>query len=273
MNTFNTLYRRFNKEHKEIICQMPSKKLAQEFIDDLVHFLFPVNMGRNMSRLETEAAYNQLQFMFKTLLNPIKKHLPSSVDNLCKKFCSSLPMIYDMLLIDAKGLLQNDPAANSLAEVIIAYPGFYAIAVYRITHALYKLKLPVLPRIISEYAHSRTGIDIHPGASIGKSFFIDHGTGIVIGETTIIKNNVKIYQGVTLGALSVEKKMAKSKRHPTIENNVTIYAGTTILGGDTIVGHDSIIGGNVWLTESVPPYSLVLNKSECIVKNKKTIKK
>jgi serine O-acetyltransferase len=150
-----------------------------------------------------------------------------------------------------------------------AYPGFYAIAAYRFSHELYIMKIPILPRLISEHAHSVTGIDIHPGAKIGSGFFIDHGTGVVIGETSILGDNVKIYQGVTLGALSVAKSEANKKRHPSIEDNVIIYSGTTILGGKTVIGHDSIIGGNVWLTESVPPFSLVYHKSEIRVRANK----
>ena len=139
--------------------------------------------------------------------------------------------------------------------------------IYRLSHPLYKLKIPIIPRLFSEHAHSITGIDINPGAKIGNSFFIDHGTGIVIGETTVIGNNVKIYQGVTLGALNVRKEDAKTKRHPSIEDNVIIYSGATILGGNTIVGHDSIIGGNVWLTSSIDPYSVVYHKSEVHFRN------
>ncbi|HSN59763.1 MAG TPA: hypothetical protein VLR49_02430, partial [Ferruginibacter sp.] len=148
------------------------------------------------------------------------------------------------------------------------YPGFYATAVYRLSNQLWKQGVKLLPRVFAEYAHSKTGIDIHPGATIGSSFFIDHGTGIVIGETTVIGNNVKIYQGVTLGALSVNKEQAKSKRHPTIEDNVVIYSGATILGGDTIIGSNSVIGGNVWLTNSVLPESIVYHKSEISIRDK-----
>ena len=162
-----------------------------------------------------------------------------------------------------------DPAARSRESVILYYPGFYAIAVYRLSHELYKLKIPYLPRMISELAHSKTGIEIHPGAVIGDHFFIDHGTGVVIGETTIIGNNVKIYQGVTLGALSVSKSMRGKKRHPTIEDYVVVYSGSTILGGDTVIGHDSIVGGNVWLTKSVAPYSLIFHESKVVIRESK----
>nr|WP_246202660.1 serine O-acetyltransferase EpsC [Fulvivirga lutimaris] len=166
-------------------------------------------------------------------------------------------------------MFKGDPAAKSKVEVIKTYPGFYAIAAHRIAHEFQKYNLTLIPRIISEHAHSHTGIDIHPCAQIGEHFCIDHGTGVVIGETTIIGDYVKIYQGVTLGALSVRKEDAKTKRHPTIENNVIIYSGATILGGKTEVGQGSIIGGNVWLTKSVPPnsrlsYSEAINKTQII---------
>ena len=168
---------------------------------------------------------------------------------------------------DAEALLAFDPAARSVDEVIVAYPGFYATAVYRLSHQLWEQGVEVLPRLFTEYSHSKTGIDIHPGARIGEAFCIDHGTGIVIGETTEIGNNVKIYQGVTLGALNVSKDNV-AKRHPTIEDSVTIYSGATILGGTTVIGKDSIIGGNVWLTYSVPSNSVVYHKSEVKVRDK-----
>jgi serine O-acetyltransferase len=178
--------------------------------------------------------------------------------------------MYRILNTDIDAILEGDPAARTRFEIIRAYPGFYAISFYRIAHKLADLEIPLLPRILTEYAHSKTGIDIHPGAEIGEHFCIDHGTGIVIGETTIIGNHVKIYQGVTLGALSVDKAMSFIKRHPTVEDYVVIYSGATILGGDTIIGHYSIIGGNVWLTKSVPPYSTVYHKSEIEVVDQKT---
>ncbi len=170
--------------------------------------------------------------------------------------------IRQKLDLDAIAFEQTDPAAKSLAEVYLAYPGFHAIAVYRLSHELVKLNVPILPRMMSEYTHGLTGTDIHPGATIGNSFFIDHATGIVIGETTLIKDNVKIYQGVTLGGIQVKKSLAETKRHPTIENNVTIYANATVLGGEVVIGESSIIGANVCVTESVPSKSLVIYQSE-----------
>ena len=163
----------------------------------------------------------------------------------------------------------NDPASKSEIEIILAYPGFLAIAIHRLANILYKLDTPILPRFFSEYAHSKTGIDIHPGATIGKNFYIDHGTGIVIGETTLIGDNVKIYQGVTLGAFYVSKNLADKKRHPTIENNVTIYAGATILGGTTVIGENSVIGGNVWITESIEENSVVYQENLPQIKKQK----
>ncbi len=169
----------------------------------------------------------------------------------------ALPEIRRMIHLDVIALFEGDPAAKSDEEVIVSYPGLEAIVVYRLAHYIHTRGVPVIPRIMSEYIHGKTGIDIHPGATIGESFFIDHGTGIVIGETTIIGKNVKIYQGVTLGALSVKKNYQDKKRHPTIEDNVTIYANATILGGETVIGKGAIIGGNTWIVKSVPAGTIV----------------
>ena len=178
-----------------------------------------------------------------------------------RSFFNSLPEIYESIQLDITAMYEGDPAARSRDEVIRAYPGFYAISAYRIAHKLAELGVETIPRMITEHAHNITGIDIHPNAVIGKYFCIDHGTGVVIGETTHIGNHVKIYQGVTLGALSVSKEDASTKRHPTIEDNVVLYAGATILGGNTTVGAGSVIGGNVWLTQSVPPRSKIYYKA------------
>jgi serine O-acetyltransferase len=172
-------------------------------------------------------------------------------------FENSFITIRQRLDLDAIAAERNDPAAKSLEEVYLAYPGFYAIAVHRLSHQLLKLEIPVLPRMMSEFAHSKTGTDIHPGAEIGDSFFIDHATGIVIGETTVIKDRVQIFQGVTLGGIQVKKSLASTKRHPTIESGVVIYANASILGGDVIIGENSVIGANVCITESVPENSVV----------------
>ena len=170
-----------------------------------------------------------------------------------------MPEIRRKVLLDAKAALEGDPAAKSLEEVILSYPGLEAVVVYRIAHFLHKSGVPIIPRIMSEHVHGKTGIDIHPGAEIGESFFIDHGTGVVIGETCVIGDRVKIYQGVTLGALSVQKSLADIKRHPTIEDDVTIYSNATILGGKTIIGRGSTIGGNTWITRPIPAGSTVYN--------------
>jgi len=178
------------------------------------------------------------------------------------EFFEELPKIRVLLSEDLKAAVRGDPAAISADEVILSYPGFQAIAVHRIAHFFWTRNIPLIPRMMSELLHRRTGIDIHPGAEIGKSFFIDHGTGIVIGETTVIGNNVKLYQGVTLGALSVKKEESGKKRHPTIEDDVTIYANATILGGDTVIGRGSTIGGSVWITQSVPQGSKIYLKRD-----------
>ena len=183
------------------------------------------------------------------------------------KFVEQLPEVHRLIETDIAAAYEGDPAATSHMEVVMAYPGLYAITVHRLAHVLYQLKVPIIPRVMSELAHSKTGIDIHPGASIGERFFIDHGTGVVIGETAVIGRNVKLYQGVTLGALSFPKDestgmlMKGHKRHPNVEDNVVVYAGATILGGDTTIGHDSEIGGNVWLMDSIPPFSRVYNQT------------
>lgn len=192
------------------------------------------------------------------------------IDFLLKELREGVVSLHLKLEDDLKAIFEFDPAAKSRTEVLVSYPGFFAIVIYRIAHELWQNNVPVLPRMISEYVHGKTGIDIHPGATIGERFFIDHGTGIVIGETSVIGNDVKIYQGVTLGALSISKADASIKRHPTIGNNVTIYANATILGGNTLIGSGSVIGGNVWITNSVPPDSLVYHKSEMLIKTKET---
>lgn len=193
------------------------------------------------------------------------------------KFLRELPELRTMLAQDIRAAFDGDPAAKSYDEIIFSYPGIWAIMVYRIAHKLYHQDVPLMPRIMTEYAHGRTGIDIHPGAHIGESFFIDHGTGVVIGETCTIGNHVRIYQGVTLGALSLSKaeckRLRSKKRHPSIEDDVIIYANATILGGDTVVGARSVIGGNVWLTHSVPPDTEVFIKKQDLIFGAKHFKK
>ncbi len=245
---------------------MQAKKRSHEFADKLLATLFPhFSSGFNHSENEIFVRLVMIEQDLRRLLAPFLTEEGRDVDAIAAGFIEALPEIQGALWLDAEAINLGDPAAESVDEVILAYPGFTAIAIYRFAHELYRVRVPILPRLLTEYAHQLTGIDIHPGAQIGISFAIDHGSGIVIGESTIIGNNVKLYQGVTLGALSVEKNMAKSKRHPTVEDNAVIYAQAVILGGETVVGHDSMIGGNVWLTHSVPPFSVVYQKSETVI--------
>lgn len=255
----------FNNRRR--LTYFPKKKNAEQFADRLYQLLFICRTLNELSLAELKSIYTQLQLQFQEILFETLNDKEAANQH-AKTFFDSLPRIYKELLHDAEAILQYDPAAKNITEVMAAYPGFFATVVYRMAHLLYLQGVPLLPRMFSEYAHSRTAIDIHPGATIGSFFSIDHGTGIVIGETVVIGNHVKIYQGVTLGALNVSKEEASIKRHPTIEDHVVIYAGATILGGDTVIGNNSIIGGNVWLTGSVPPNSIVYHKSEVKVKEK-----
>ncbi|HUC81273.1 MAG TPA: serine O-acetyltransferase EpsC [Flavisolibacter sp.] len=250
----------------DVAQHFPNKLAAETFISDVFQFLF-IRNGRRTSFEKTEAEYKRLRSNFSLLLSETVND-EAELESQTATFFQALPTLYQVLLKDAKAILDFDPAAHSIAEVVVAYPGFFATVVYRLSHQLWKQGVHLLPRLFSEHAHSKTGIDIHPAAQIGTAFAIDHGTGIVVGETTIIGNNVKLYQGVTLGALHVEKSLASSKRHPTIEDEVVIYSGATILGGQTVIGRGSIIGGNVWLTYSVPPNSVVFHKSEVKIKDK-----
>jgi serine O-acetyltransferase len=245
------------------------KTETQAFVENLLAIMFP-HFCKEVS-LTAEGIKTRLidlERNLKRILVPLLNGTSLNLEEIATRFMHTLPSIYDTLWLDAEAITSGDPAAESIDEVILSYPGFTAIAHFRIAHEFYMMRVPIFPRLITEYAHQITGIDIHPGAQIGKSFAIDHGTGIVIGESSIIGNDVKIYQGVTLGALSVNKKLAKSKRHPTIEDGVVIYAQAIILGGETTVGHHSVIGGNVWLTASVPPFSSVYQESKVTVRPK-----
>lgn len=259
------LYAKYDSFRKEI----PSMLKVQEFTDNLIYFFFPFKVDRKCTLAQIELNYAQLQIDFRNVLQPLESALDRDIKTINDDFFSKIPAIYKDLMDDAKHYTEFDPASKSIESIILYYPGFYAISIYRLAHVLYNLKVPFVPRIMSEFAHSKTGIDIHPGANIGRNFLIDHGTGVVIGETTNIGDNVKVYQGVTLGALHVKKDMRGKKRHPSIEDNVVIYGGSTILGGDTNIGHDSIIGGNVWLTKSVEPFSLVFHESKMKVRDTK----
>ncbi|WP_185878228.1 serine O-acetyltransferase [Blattabacterium cuenoti] len=244
----------------------PNKKMSEKFVEGLFHLLFTPDQNILENRKSLKKNYQKLQQeLYNIFLELSFEEVPSKT--FTKNFFEKIPNIYQTLITDANAILDFDPAATGIEEIYLSYPGFFATALYRMAHQLWTLKVPILPRLITEYAHSKTGVDIHASAEIGKAFVIDHGTGIVIGSSTKIGNKVKIYQGVTLGAVYVDKKLANKKRHPTIEDKVTIYAGATILGGETIVGHDSVIGGNVWVTHSIPPYSIVYQKNEIKMRN------
>ena len=259
----------YTKNHS-FCTDVPSMIDTHQFVDDILVLLFPIKGNRILNKREIEIRLDRMKLRLKELLIPLEKIISDSPENISNEFFKQLPGVYNSLLEDADEFMKSDPAAKCVEEVILCYPGYSCIVVHRLAHVLYLLGVPVLPRVMSEYLHGLTGIDIHPGARIGRNFFIDHGTGIVIGETAEVGNNVKIYQGVTLGALYVEKKLSDTKRHPTIEDNVIIYSGTTILGGSTVIGHDTIIGGNVWLTESVIPNSVVYRQHKVIIRDNKS---
>ncbi len=246
--------------------KLPDKKKTEQWIEEFFQWMFCIG--------QEYADYDYFVKKEKQLWNQFSLLLSySDLDNykinqVIDSLSNNVILLHSKLEEDLKAIFEFDPAAKSRKEVLISYPGFFAIAVYRLANFLWKSEIPVLPRLFSEYVHGKTGIDIHPGATIGERFFIDHGTGIVIGETAIIGDDVKIYQGVTLGALIVRKEESHIKRHPTIGNQVTIYANATILGGQTLIGNGSIIGGNVWITNSIPDNSLVYHKSEVTIKSK-----
>jgi len=258
---------------------LPSREAVEEIMVDCLNVLFPGYYEKQeLSKSQVrQYVWEKIVALYHNLSREITKSLAAAAPTTAGKstvesavsitltFLARIPHVREKLNLDVQAAYEGDPAARSFDEIIVSYPGLFAIAVYRIAHELYHLQVPLIPRIMTEFAHRSTGIDIHPGAHIGDSFFIDHGTGVVIGETTVIGNNVRLYQGVTLGALSFKKdkdgRIVKGgKRHPTIEDNVVIYAGATILGGDTVIGKGSIIGGNVWLLESVPPNTTVTHQ-------------
>ena len=236
----------------------PPPKRVTTFFNELLGLLFPEFAStRYTERDKLEAQYVSLKKELRGILDLNSDCLKSQQPGIVDRIFDDLPSIRQKLMLDIEAICEGDPAARNTSEVIRSYPGFYAIATYRFANHLLNLGIRLIPRILSENAHRRTGIDIHPGASIGDHFCIDHGTGIVIGETTEIGSHVKVYQGVTLGAMSVNKEDAKKKRHPTIGDHVVLYANATILGGETIIGERSVIGGNVWLTKSVPAGSRI----------------
>ena len=234
------------------------RPLARAFAEQVLGVLFP-HYAETVVCTDHAVAEDiiEVQENLSRLVRGITPLHPGVPAELPARFVGQLADVHALLEEDAQAIYEGDPAARSVDEVVLTYPGFYAIAVYRVAHTLYGLGLPLVPRLLTEHAHERTGIDLHPGASIGRRFCIDHGTGAVVGETTRIGENVKLYQGVTLGALTVQKELADRKRHPTLEDGVVVYAGATILGGETVVGRGSIVAGNAFVTRSVPPDSVV----------------
>ena len=239
------------------------RAVAPELSERVLALLFPHFAERlDCSAVGVRSEVAAVEAVLTRALDTLSPRYPGLTPDLPQRFMEQLPDIYAWLQQDAEAIFEADPAARSVDEVILTYPGFYAIAIYRIAHALHGLGFPLLPRVLTELAHQRTGVDIHPGATIGRRFVIDHGTGVVIGETTLIGTGVKIYQGVTLGALQVQKALADKKRHPTLEDAVVVYANATILGGGTVVGRGSIIAGNAFITHTIPPESVVTRRSE-----------
>ncbi len=263
---------------------LPDRDIIISLVEELRSVTFPGFFGKRKNAYITKESFADsiLSGIYEKLNKQIKiallygnteqsyEEVKKRAEEVSIAFVETVPKLQEMLLKDVEAGFVGDPAAKSEEEIIFSYPGLFAILVYRYANVLYKSKVPFIPRIMTEYAHSQTGIDINPGATIGEFFFVDHGTGIVIGETTVIGNNVKIYQGVTLGALSTRKgqELAGKKRHPTIEDNVVIYANTTVLGGETVVGENSVIAGNTFITSSVPPNTKVASTiPELEVKN------
>ena len=254
----------------------PDKDVVIDIIEKLRRIVFPgyfrdknyrtYNAKHNLSMLIEDVMFNltrQIALVFQSA-GETEEAAQTHAEEVCMAFFRQIPHVRAMVQTDLQAAYDGDPAATGMAEIIFAYPGLFAIMVYRLAHVLYELKVPILPRMMTEHAHSITGIDIHPGATIGRFFFIDHGTGIVVGETTLIGENVKIYQGVTLGALSTRggQSLRGKRQHPTIEDNVTIYAGASVLGGETVIGRDSVIGSNAFITKSVAPCTTVSIKSQ-----------
>ena len=265
--------------------RLPNRSVIIDIVRDLKSIVFPGYFSTDTSATVFPEYYvgHRLNDLYDRLKNQIEiallyhgeepEEAAAHAGRTACGFFEQLPEIQRLLLTDVQAGFDGDPAAKSKEEIIFSYPGLFAIYVYRLAHVLYKEEIPFIPRVMSEYAHGRTGIDINPGATIGEYFFIDHGTGVVVGETTEIGNNVKLYQGVTLGALSTRmgQQLANVKRHPTIRDNVTIYSNSTVLGGETVVGENTIIGGNTFITESIPANTKVSAKSpELVIKKPKS---
>mgnify|MGYP002512048446 FL=1 len=279
-NVVDTILRDYQQDRsvdKMDLFRHPDKDVIIDMVTKLLQIIYPgyfrdkrlriYTARHNLSMLIEDVMYNlnkQITLVLETSMAPDSAE--AEAQRISLEFFSRIPAVRALAQTDLEAAYDGDPAATSHDEIIFCYPGLFAITVYRLAHELYGLNVPMIPRIMTEYAHSLTGIDIHPGASIGDHFFIDHGTGIVIGETTVIGKYVKIYQGVTLGGLSTRggQSLRGKKRHPTIEDNVTIYAGASILGGDTVVGRNSVIGANAFITASIPPCSTVTNQEQSL---------
>ena len=279
-NVVDTILRDYQQDRsidKMDLFRHPDKDVIIDMVTKLLQIIYPgyfrdkrlriYTARHNLSMLIEDVMYNlnkQITLVLETSMAPDSAE--AEAQRISLEFFSRIPSVRALAQTDLEAAYDGDPAATSHDEIIFCYPGLFAITVYRLAHELYGLNVPMIPRIMTEYAHSLTGIDIHPGASIGDHFFIDHGTGIVIGETTVIGKYVKIYQGVTLGGLSTRggQSLRGKKRHPTIEDNVTIYAGASILGGDTVVGKNSVVGANAFITASIPPCSTVTNQEQSL---------
>ena len=279
-NVVDTILRDYQQDRsvdKMDLFRHPDKDVIIDMVTKLLQIIYPgyfrdkrlriYTARHNLSMLIEDVMYNlnkQITLVLETSMTPDSAE--AEAQRISLEFFGRIPAVRALAQTDLEAAYDGDPAATSHDEIIFCYPGLFAITVYRLAHELYGLNVPMIPRIMTEYAHSLTGIDIHPGASSGDHFFIDHGTGIVIGETTVIGKYVKIYQGVTLGGLSTRggQSLRGKKRHPTIEDNVTIYAGASILGGDTVVGRNSVIGANAFITASIPPCSTVTNQEQSL---------
>ncbi len=267
-------YRQERSIDKVDLFRHPDKDVVIDIIGKLRRIVFPgysreknyriYNIKHNLSMLIEDVMFNLSRQISLVLQGEGEAEAERKGQEVCLQFFKAIPKVRAMVQTDLEAAYDGDPAATSCDEIIFSYPGLFAIAVYRLAHELYLLKVPMIPRMMTEHAHSITGIDIHPGANIGAHFFIDHGTGIVIGQTTVIGNGVKLYQGVTLGALTTRggQSLRGRRRHPTIEDNVTIYAGASILGGDTVIGRDCVIGSNAFITRSIAPNTTVTIKNQ-----------
>ena len=267
-------YRNSRQIDQMDISRHPDRDVVVELIQKLRRIIFPghfrdknyhiYNAKHNLSMLIEDVMFNLSNQIALVLQGCGEENAREKAQELCLAFFQQIPTIRAYVDTDLQAAYDGDPAATGVDEIIFSYPGLFAITVYRMAHVLYTLGVPMLPRMMTEYAHSVTGIDIHPGATVGRYFFIDHGTGIVIGETTVIGENVKIYQGVTLGALSTRggQSLRGKRRRPTIEDNVTIYAGASILGGETVIGRDCVIGSNAFITRSINPGTTVSIKNQ-----------